>query len=144
MDSGTKRPMAFLDSDVVAEMLGDGHSGPGLFDGATQQRAQFAINPIVFQELFSLPEIQRRPAILDQLQSSLTMLPVNFNRSAAFLEHSPDLYKTLTHSNDLLIFGSAADCDYLVTYDRGFASLAQAGGPKIVTPHQFFSEIGLV
>jgi predicted nucleic acid-binding protein len=136
---------AFLDSDVIVEFLRGRDPSTHLFADDVRSRLQLATSPIVFQELFALDEIRRKPELLDQLQRELTVLPVDFASSARLLERASALRNRIAHSNDLLIFGSAAtaNCDYFVTYDRHIAAIPSSGKPKIVTPEQLLQELGV-
>ena len=134
-------PTAFLDSNVIVKYLrGDGASAR-LFDRRVRSRVRLAINPIVLQELFAIAEVRRRPKLLGTLQKKLTVLPIDFARSAQMLTRVSGFRNQIAHSNDLLIFGSAADCDYLVTYDYDFATIPTEGRPKVVTPEQLLEEL---
>jgi predicted nucleic acid-binding protein len=134
---------AFLDSNVIIEFLRGRDPSTHLFAEDVRSRLQLAINPIVLQELFALDEIRRKPELLDKLLSELTVLPVDFAYSARLLDAASALRNRIAHSNDLLIFGSAADCDYFVTYDRDFAAIPSSGKPKVVTPAQLLKELGV-
>jgi predicted nucleic acid-binding protein len=134
---------AFLDSNVIVEFLRGRDPSTHLFAEDVRSRLQLVTNPIVLQELFALDEIRRQPELLDKLQSELTVLPVDFATSAQLLESVSTLRNRIAHSNDLLIFGSAANCDYFVTYDRDFSAIPSPGKPKVVTPAQLLQELGV-
>jgi len=130
-----------LDSNVIVKYLRGEGASADLFDNAIRAKVRLAINPIVLQELFAIAEVRRQPELLDALQRDLAVLPVDFTRSAHVLERVSALRNRIAHSNDVLIFGSAADCDYFVTYDQDFAAIAVEGRPKIVTPEQLLLEL---
>lgn len=134
---------AFLDSNVIVKYLRGERPSARLFDQAVRAKVRLAINPIVLQEIFAIAEVRRRPELLDSLQRDLAVLPVDFARSADVLERASGLRNRIAHSNDILIFGSAVDCDYFVTYDRDFATIATGDRPKVVTPEQLVDELGV-
>jgi len=104
----------------------------------------FAINPIVLQELFSLSEIRKHPEMLDEIQHEVRMIPLNLEKADEYLRQAANLRNRIAHSNDILILSSAADCDYLVTYDKALTNVLDPlshSRPKVVTPEQLIAQI---
>ena len=132
---------AFLDSNVILKYLRGEGASSRLFDSSFRTRVRLTTSPIVLQELFAAAEIRRRPELLDQLQRQLMIIPVDFLRSAHILERVSDLRNRMAHSNDVLNFGSAGECDYFVTYDKDYSAVALEDRPKVVTPDQLLHEI---
>ncbi|KYC43227.1 twitching motility protein PilT [Scytonema hofmannii PCC 7110] len=135
------RLCVFLDTNVLAAYLRGEPPISQIFSNEVLKRVRFAINPIVLQELFFLAETHKYPEILDNLQAEVSMLPLNLERAEEYLQQANTLRNLLAHSNDILILSSAADCDYLVTYDRALRSLPTSK-PQIVTPEQLLSQLG--
>lgn len=135
------RLLVFLDTNVVAAYLRGESPSSRLFSDEVLRRVNFAINPIVLQELFFLAETHKHPEILDNLQAFVSILPLNFERSEEYLQQATTLRNRLAHSNDVLILSSAAECDYLVTYDQALRSLSTSK-PQVVTPEQLLSQLG--
>jgi predicted nucleic acid-binding protein len=103
-------------------------------------KVRLAINPIVLQELFFRAETREHPEIIDELQEEVSVLPLNLEKAEEYLKHTANLQNRIAHSNDVLILSSAADCDYLVTYDQGLRSLPTSK-PRVVTPEQLLSQL---
>lgn len=143
MNDSAKLPTAFLDSSVVVHMLRGSKPSVYLLDEEVLRKTRLAMNSVVLQEVFFLAEVQQKPSVLNDLQDKLTILPVDFSRSAAILERNKELRNRLAHSNDILILGSAAECNYLVTYDQAFSQVNPIEKLKILTPEQFFAELGI-
>ena len=135
------RLLVFLDTNVVAAYLRGESNSSRLFSDEVLSRVRFAINPIVLQELFFQAETHKHPEILDNLQAQVSVLPLNFERAEDYLQHATTLRNRLAHSNDVLILSSAAECDYLVTYDQALRSLSTRK-PQVVTPEQLLSQLG--
>lgn len=143
MNIRAEHPTAFLDASVVAEILRSKQPSASLLDDAVRARVNLAINPIVLQDTFALPEVQGNPFLVEQLQAVLTILPVDLPRAADLLEQNSELRNYLSHSNDVLILGNAIDCDYFVTYDRKFAGLPIPTRMKLVTPEELLADLGM-
>jgi predicted nucleic acid-binding protein len=131
----------FLDTNVVAAYLRGESASSRLFSNEVLSKVRLAINPIVLQELFFLAETRKHPEIVDNLQREVRVLPVNFEKAEEYLQEATTLRNRLTHSNDVLILSSAAECDYLVTYDQALRSLSTSK-PQIVTPEQLLAQLG--
>lgn len=143
MNIHAKRPTAFLDASVVAEILRGKQPSVALLEDEVRARVDLAINPIVLQEIFALPEVQGKPSLIDRLQASLTILPVDLPRAADLLERHSELRKLLSHSNEVLVLGSAIDCDFFVTYDRKYVRVPIPNSVKVVTPDELLAELGV-
>jgi predicted nucleic acid-binding protein len=135
------QPLVFLDTNVVAAYLRGESPSSQLFSSEMLKKVHLAINPIVLQELFFLTESHKHPETLDELQKEITILPLNLEKAEEYLEQATTLRNRIAHSNDVLILSSAAECDYLVTYDQALRSLP-TGKPQVVTPEQLLSHLG--
>lgn len=133
------RPLVFLDTNVVITYLRGDSPSSHLFTNEILGKVRFAINPIVLQELFFLVDTRKHPEILNELQQKVSVLPLNLEKAEEYLKHASNLRNRI-HSNDVLILSSAAECDYLVTYDRQLISLSTSK-PQVVTPEQLLSQL---
>jgi len=137
-------PLVFLDTNVVASYLRGESPSSHLFSNQIRGKVRLAINPIVLQELFFLAETRKHPEILDELQQGVSLLPLNLEKAEEYLKHAANLRNRIAHSNDVLILSSAAECDYLVTYDQGLKKTLNSlstSKPQVVTPEQLISQL---
>lgn len=140
MVQSSGRPLVFLDTDVVAAYLRGESPSSHLFSSEMLGKVRLAINPIVLQELFFRAETREHPEIIDELQEEVSVLPLNLEKAEEYLKHTANVRDRIAHSNDVLILSSAADCDYLVTYDQALRSLSTSK-PRVVTPEQLLSQL---
>lgn len=117
------KPLVFLDTNVLASYLRGELPSLHLFSHEIIERVNFATNPIVLQELFFLAEIRQHPELLNKIQQEVRLLPLNFEKADEYLKQAANLRNRIAHSNDVLILSSAADCDYLVTYDTALIEM---------------------
>ncbi len=129
------RPLAFLDTSVVVEYLNGKIAW--LFEPAALASVRYAINPIVLQETLLGANTAEHPERLDAVRARAEMLPVQFERAQGLLPRARELRARGLHSNDVLIFSSAADCDYLVTRDAMVGKLGNSGKPVVLSPDEF-------
>jgi predicted nucleic acid-binding protein len=129
------RPLVFLHSNVVLSYL-DGKL-QWLFDKSIVERFRYAINPVVFQEVVLHGADHRHPRRLEKVMQQTDMLPVNMQVSESILPRARQLRNRAVHSNDLLVVGSAANCDYLLTSDKLLSRLLNGDRPKVLTPAEF-------
>jgi len=138
------KPLAFLDTNVLASYLRGESPSSQLFSSEISDRVHFAINPIVLQELLSLSEIRKHPEMLEEIQQEVSIVPLNLEKADEYLKQAANLRNRIAHSNDILILSSAADCDYLVTYDKALINVLNPlshSRPKVVTPEQLIAQI---
>jgi predicted nucleic acid-binding protein len=135
------RRRVFLDTSVITAILRGQGAAPRLLSEDVTRRVQFAVNPIVLQELLHLPDARANSELLEAIRRNWQILPIDEEAFSAFLRDAQALRNRAIHSNDLLILGSAAECDYLVTYDRDLMLVA-SDRPIILTPEQFLDELG--
>jgi predicted nucleic acid-binding protein len=131
------RPLVFLDTNVVLRHL-DGQL-PWLFDQTHVERFRYAINPVVLQEVI-LGADRKHPDLLERVRR-IDMLPIDIQAADAILSRAKEIRNRVVHSNDILIFSSAAKCDYLLTSDKSISALQTRDGPKILTPEEFRKDI---
>ncbi len=138
--SDHKRPLVFLDSNVIRAYLQDEQSATQLFSAEAEGRIRFAINPIVLQELLLAANTAGRPEF-QRIRDHFRVLPIDIGRAEALLPHVRALRHRLTHSNDLLILSSAAECDFLVTEDKLLKKLVTTEKPQVVTPEELATRL---
>lgn len=134
-------PLVFLDTSVVIGLLTGDDASERLLAVGRERGVRFAISPVVLAETLLLPEGRAHAERLEQLQADLAVLPDDFNRAQREFRKHPEMRNHVAHSNDFLILSSAADCDYLVTFDASLSGFPD-GGPRIVTPQELLSELG--
>ena len=132
------RPVAFLDSNVVIDYLNG--QLPWLFEESLTGKFRYAINPIVFQEVVLRGVDRRHPRRLELVLKRTDMLPIDVKAADAMLPRAKEIRNRALHSNDILVFSRAADCDYLITSDKSFRALSTRDRPKILTPKEFLRE----
>jgi len=138
--SDQKRPLVFLDSNVIIGYLQGEPSAAQLFSAEASGLIRFAINPIVLQELLLAADAAGRPEF-ERIRDHFRVLPIDFTKAEAFLPRVRALRDRLAHSNDILILSSAAECDFLVTRDALLKSLVTADKPQVVTPEEFVTHL---
>lgn len=139
---GLKKPKAFLDTNVLIIYLRGERNLSGLFAPEVMERFQYAISPIVLQELFLAAEAARYGDDLDRLVSRLEVIPVEVVKSEELLARTRNLRNQIAHANDFLILGSAQNCDYLLTYDRELHRLGEHASVQVLTPEDFLRKLG--
>ncbi|GEA25632.1 hypothetical protein MiAbW_00168 [Microcystis aeruginosa NIES-4325] len=113
-----EKPLVFLDTDVLASYLRGDLASVHLFDREILDRFRIAINAIILQELLFLAEVRNQPEIIDRIQEKVTILDFDLVKLDKYWQNARYIRNILVNSNDVLILSSAANCDYLVTYDR--------------------------
>jgi len=129
------RPLVFLDTSVVVEYLNGKIAW--LFEPAALASVRYAINPIVLQETLLGANTAEHPERLDAVRARAEMLPVQFERAQGLLSRAHELRARGLHSNDVLVFSSAADCNYLVTRDMMIGKLGDGDKPVVLLPEEF-------
>jgi predicted nucleic acid-binding protein len=113
-----ENPLVFLDTDVLASYLRGDLASVHLFDREILDRLCLALNAIVLQELLFWAEVPNHPEIADRIQEKVTILDFDLVKLDQYWQNARDIRNILVQSNDVLILSSAANCDYLVTYDQ--------------------------
>ena len=112
-------------------------SATTVFEPAALASVRYAISPIVLQETLLGANTAEHPERLDAVRAQAEMLPVQFERAQGLLPRARELRARGLHSNDVLVFSSAADCDYLVTRDAMVGKLGNGGKPVVLSPDEF-------
>jgi predicted nucleic acid-binding protein len=137
----TRRPTAFLDSGVVLRLLTGGEGIEGMMSERARARVQYAVNPIVLQEVL-LAHDPSRTVDLDRLREWVQVQQLDTVRADELIERQRYLRNAAVHSNDLLILAGAQSCDFLVTFDVQLAKLAQESGLRVVQPADLLAAVG--
>jgi predicted nucleic acid-binding protein len=135
-----KRPLVFLDTNVIIGYLGGDPSTAKLFSAEATGQIRLAINPIVLQELLLAVDAAERPEF-QQIRDHLRVLPVDFAKAEELLPRIRSARNRLAHSNDILIVSSADQCDFLVTSDADFKNLVTTERPQVVTPEELATHL---
>ena len=135
-----KRPLVFLDTNVIIGYLRGDPSAAQLFSAEADGRIRFAVNPIVLQELLLAADATGQPEF-ERIRDHLRVLPVDVAKAEALLPRVRALRNRLAHSNDILILSSADACDFLVTRDVLLKNLVLAGKPQVVTPEELVAHL---
>jgi predicted nucleic acid-binding protein len=135
----TQKIRAFLDTNVLLEYFRGKAELQHLFSEEVRERADFAINGIVAQEL-----LLSRVADSDFAAMELYVEIVESD----FGPSSPDWHSMLhdernrsLHVNDILILATARTFDVLLTYNRELLQAANAV-LRSETPEEFLVELG--
>ena len=139
-ENSERKPLVFLDSNVIIAYLQGEPSAAQLFSAEADGLIRFAINPIVLQELLIAADAAGRPEF-ERIRDHLRVLAIDFERAEALLPRVRTLRNRLAHSNDILILSSAAECDFLVTRDTLLKSLVTTDKPQVVTPEEFAAHL---
>lgn len=133
--SDFKRPLVFLDTNVIKGYLGGEPSAAQFFSAESEGRIRFAVNPIILQELLLAADAAGRPEF-EQVRDHFRVLPVDYAKAEALLPRVRALKNRLAHSNDILILSSASECDFFVTRDAVLKTLVTTEKPQVVTPEE--------
>ena len=138
--SDRKRPLVFVDTNVIVGYLQGEPLAAKLFSAEAAGRIRFAVNPIVLQELLLAADAAGRPEF-EGIRDHFRVLPVDYAKAEAMLPRVRALRNRLTHSNDILILSSADECDFLVTSHAALKTLVTAEKPQVVTPEELVSRL---
>jgi predicted nucleic acid-binding protein len=135
----TQKIRAFLDTNVLLEYFRGKAELQHLFSEEVRERAAFAVNGIVLQELL-LSQVNDRD--LAAMEPYVEIVAVGVNPASPELQAMlRDVRNHSLHVNDILILATARSYDVLLTYDR---DLLQAGNAVLrsETPEEFLVELG--
>jgi predicted nucleic acid-binding protein len=141
--SKDQRPTAFLDTSALAAYFDGKGAAAHLFDREILARTRYAVNPIVLQEILLLADEQRRTRLAELAEERLSILPIDPEKAIKVSERVRGLRNRIAHSNDVLVFASAEDCDYLITDDDLLAQLSGVRGPEVLTVDQFLDRLSV-
>src|ERR1700678_865804 len=95
----TRRPLVFLDTNVIIGYLRGDPSTAQLFSAEATGQIRLAVNPIVLQELLLAADAAGRPEF-QQIRDHLRVLPVDFAKAEALLPLIRSLRNRVAHSKD--------------------------------------------
>jgi hypothetical protein len=133
--SERKRPLVFLDTNVIVEYLRGEPSAAQLFSAEAKGYIRFAINPIVLQELLLSGDAADTPEF-ERIRDRLKVLPIDLAKAEALVPTVRAMRNGTAHPND-----SADQCDFMVTEDATFKILVIAGRPMVVTPKELATQL---
>jgi predicted nucleic acid-binding protein len=134
-----KKIRAFLDTNVLLEYFRGKAELQHLFSEEVRERAAFAVNGIVLQELLLS---QVNDLDLAAVETYVEIVALGVDPSSPELQAMlRDVRNRSLHVNDILILATARSYDVLLTYDR---DLLQAGNAVLrsETPEEFLVELG--
>lgn len=134
---------AFVDTEVLLEYIRGKAELRSLFSEEVRERAAFAINAIVLQELLLARDRTEGGIDLTRVVPYLEVVGAGVDLySPEVVSELQQLRNRVVHANDVLILAGARSCDVLLTYDR---DLLDAGPDAVVrseTPEEFLDELG--
>lgn len=147
MPDPARKSTAFLDTNTIASFLQHSGAAAHLFDDYITKRVQFAISPVILQELMIL--INSRLRTIDENEftkfasnNNITIIQPKFSNNESIIKQLNVLRNISAHSNDVLIASSALECDYLVTEDVELRKLIEGRDrPIVATPDQFIEAV---
>jgi predicted nucleic acid-binding protein len=153
VNGGRKQLLAFLDTGVIIDYLRGDRTAVQLFSAEAEGRVQFAINPVVAQELLLSADATLQPG-LGRLVDHLKVLPVDFAKVEKLVFEAARALNAMTegtplgtpsgqmaHPNELIILSSAEECDFLVTTDTRLKDLVEGRKPEVVTPRELVARL---
>jgi predicted nucleic acid-binding protein len=139
----SRKIRAFLDTEVLLEYIRGKVELKSLFSDEVRERAAFAINAIVLQELLLARDKADGGVDLTQVVPYLEVVGAGVDLYSP--EAVAELYQLrnrLVHANDVLILAGARSCDVLLTYDRDLLDAGPAAAVRSETPEEFLEELG--
>ncbi len=135
-------PIVFLDTSVINEYLRGETWAVQLFLIESRHGIQFAVNPIVLQELLLTADPATAPE-LHRILDKILILPVELRRAESMVSRSRALNSRSAHANDVLILSSAEKCDYFATNDARQREIfaAVGGAPQVVTARELVTRL---
>lgn len=134
---------AFVDTDVLLEYIGGKAELRRLFSEEVRERAVFAINAVVLQELLlarrNTPEVD-----LTEVVPFLEVVGAGVDLSSPEMQAElAKLRNRVAHANDIFILAGARTCDVLLTYDSDLLKLSGIATVRSETPEEFLDELGM-
>jgi predicted nucleic acid-binding protein len=129
-----------LDTSVLLEYFRGKPALRDLFSPRMRQRVQFAVNPVVLQELLFVGGAVGDNMDLGELEDTVEVIPSDIFSSPQAMARLRSFRNHAVHANDLVILGSTAKGDILLTYDPALTSIGEWSGVRITTPETFLAE----
>lgn len=135
-----KKIEVFLDSCILIQYFKGDKELKNLFSPEILNKVQFAINPIVFQEILLINKRMNEKIEFDKLEKYLKVIPITENIGEDEVKKIKMIRNYLVHSNDILIIKSSLEeCDYLLSTDKELLNIGSIGSLKIINPKEFFN-----
>jgi predicted nucleic acid-binding protein len=138
-----RKTRAFLDTNVLVEYIRGKAGLQRLFSAEVRERAAFAINAIVLQELLLTRDNAAGGLDLTTVVPYLEVVGAGVDlASPETLAELRELRNRVMHTNDVLILAGARSCDVLLTYDSELLRLGDVAAVRSETPEEFLEELG--
>jgi predicted nucleic acid-binding protein len=138
----SRKIRAFVDTNVLLEYIGGKAELRRLFSEEVREKADFAINAVVLQELLLARKQAPDELDLTTVIPFLEVVGAGVDLSAPQIQAELErLRNQLVHSNDLLILAAARACDVLLTYDLRLLRAGETADVRSETPEQFLDEL---
>lgn len=132
-----------MDTNVLLEYIRGKAELRRLFSAEVLERAAFAINGVVLQELLLARDKTAGGIDLTMVVPYLEVVGAGVDlRSPEVQAELQELRNRVAHANDLLILTGARSCDVLLTYDRELLELGGVATVRSETPEEFLEELG--
>ncbi|HYK01566.1 MAG TPA: PIN domain-containing protein [Thermoanaerobaculia bacterium] len=133
----------FVDTNVLLEYIRGKAELQPLFSAAVRERAAFAINAIVLQELLLARDKAEGGLDLTRVVPYLEVVGAGVDLySPDVVAELQQLRNRVVHANDVLILAGARSCDVLLTYDRDLLDAGPSADVRSETPEEFLDELG--
>jgi predicted nucleic acid-binding protein len=133
---------AFLDTTVLLEYIRGKAELQQLFSEEVLERAAFAVNGVVLQELL-LARDAGGTVDLTAVVPFLEVIGAGADLSSPETQAQlRELRNRVMHANDILILAGARSCDVLLTYNRAFLQAGEMTVVRSETPEEFLEELG--
>jgi len=134
---------AFLDTNVLLEYIAGKAELKSLFSDEVRERAAFAVNAIVLQELLLAGNDSTGGIDLTRVIPYLEVIGAGVDLSSPETQAElRELRNLVLHTNDVLILAGARSCDVLLTYDRKLIEAGESSAVRSETPEEFLVELG--
>lgn len=137
-----KKIRVFLDTNILLLYFKGELKLQKLFSEDILAKVQFAINPIVYQELILVSDRFRDKLDFKQINDNIKLIPLD--KMDLDYEKIRSLRNQMVHANDILILQtSVSKCDYLLTEDRQLLEIKEIKPLKIISIKDFFELLGV-
>jgi predicted nucleic acid-binding protein len=137
----TTQVSVFLDTDVLLDYFRGNGAAARLFDPDVISRVRYAINPIVLREILLIANEREQSKMERLIGDQVTLLSIDPEKTEETLRRARNFRNRVAHSDEVVIFSSASDCDYLITRDKGLTELQEGNRPEVVTPEEFLARV---
>jgi predicted nucleic acid-binding protein len=139
----SRKIRVFLDTNVLLEYIRGKAELRQLFSAQVRERAAFAINGIVLQELLLARDNIEGGLDLTAVVPYLEVVGAGVDLSSPDTQAElRELRNRVMHANDVLILAGARSCDVLLTYDQDLLKIGETAAVRSETPEEFLDELG--